>query len=149
MSHKSLYLFRSSALCLALVITVGVRAVSDVAPTKSPEPLDRAPLTFVQITDLHLFDAGIKANNKSDAEREQSESREALRWAIAEINHLIDSGVDVSFVVFSGDLGLYAVRARISRYATRMKMQITTTPGVGGGRLCRYPCGLPRNLRLS
>ncbi len=111
MSHKSLYLFRSSALCLALVITVGVRAVSDVAPTKSPEPLDRAPLTFVQITDLHLFDAGIKANNKSDAEREQSESREALRWAIAEINHLIDSGVDVSFVVFSGDLGLYAVRA--------------------------------------
>jgi hypothetical protein len=117
LSHKSPYLFRSSALGLALCVTLGVNALSikpstpEVVPTKSPEPLDRTPLTFVQITDLHLFDAGIKANNKSDAEREQSESREALRWAIAGINHLIDSGVDISFVVFSGDLGLYAVRS--------------------------------------
>jgi hypothetical protein len=70
-------------------------------------------LTFVQITDSHLFDSG-KARpgqNLEDQKKnrvEIADSRMAWDWSMLEINRLASSGT-VDFVVFTGDFGLEKV----------------------------------------
>jgi hypothetical protein len=54
----------------------------------------QAPVTFVQLTDAHLFDDDESANFS------------ALAWAVGKVNRLVAAGTRVDFVVYTGDLGL-------------------------------------------
>lgn len=69
-------------------------------------------ITFVQITDAHLFDGGKKRATKEEAISEQNDNWEAFRWAIQQINALIEGGTPIDFVVFTGDFGLDFVRVQ-------------------------------------
>jgi hypothetical protein len=64
---------------------------------KAQTSSERPQITFVQITDAHLFDDDESANFS------------ALAWAISKINRLVAAGTPVDFVVFTGDLGLRSV----------------------------------------
>jgi acid phosphatase (class A) len=64
------------------------------SPLLAQTPPAASNITFVQLTDAHLFDDDA-ANNSA-----------ALDWAIARVNRLIASGTAVDFVVYTGDLGL-------------------------------------------
>jgi hypothetical protein len=46
---------------------------------------ESAKLTFVQLTDAHLFDEG-KKQSSEDAFRQAAGDRAALRWAIEQVN---------------------------------------------------------------
>jgi len=76
--------FAFCVLCLALL--------SGNAMTQASSAQQQ--ITFVQITDAHLFDDDESANFS------------ALDWAITTINHLVSAGTNVDFVVYTGDLGL-------------------------------------------
>ncbi len=65
---------------------------------------DRA-LTFVQLTDSHLFDAG-KRGRDEEKEAEKLSTDLAWKWALGEVNRLVTSGERIDFIVFTGDLGL-------------------------------------------
>lgn len=54
-------------------------------------------LTFVQITDAHLFD------DKDDTD---DDNRKALEWVDETISTLQKSGVNIDFVAYTGDVGL-------------------------------------------
>jgi hypothetical protein len=68
----------------------------------------RHKITFVQLTDAHIFDEGWKQSTV-EALREAADDRTALHWAVQEINRLVSSGTEVNFVVYTGDLGLQNV----------------------------------------
>jgi predicted MPP superfamily phosphohydrolase len=61
---------------------------------KSPEKID-----FIQITDLHLFDAA------EDAPSNQA----ALAWSLSVVRWYRDHHVNISFLAFTGDVGLNCV----------------------------------------
>src|SRR5260370_42617713 len=92
-----------------------MQGLADVALAGSTVPgprfLDASSLTFVQITDAHLFDAGKRAPTAQAASNLERDSWDALHWAIQQTNRLVDAGTDISFVVFTGDLGLDLVRS--------------------------------------
>lgn len=71
-------------------------------------PAAEQPVTFVQLTDPHIFDDGYKEAT-AGAFRIVADNREALTWAIAETNQIVASGVPIDFVVITGDLGLQNV----------------------------------------
>jgi hypothetical protein len=71
---------------LCLVLLVGGAMAQ---PTSA-----QAQITFVQITDAHLFDDDEFANYS------------ALDWAVSTINRLTAAGRPIDFVVYTGDLGL-------------------------------------------
>ena len=66
---------------------------------------ESAKLTFVQLTDAHLFDEG-KKQSSEDAFRQAADDRAALRWAIEQVNQQVVAGKQSDFVVYTGDLGL-------------------------------------------
>src|SRR6266851_7755100 len=65
---------------------------------------DRA-VTFVQLTDSHLFDSG-KRGTPEEKEVEKLSTDLAWKWALGEVTRLATSGEHIDFVVFTGDLGL-------------------------------------------
>jgi len=70
-------------------------------------------LTFVQITDSHLFDSGKARPGQTPEDQKKNrveiaDSRMAWDWSMLEINRLASSGT-VNFVVFTGDFGLEKV----------------------------------------
>ncbi len=78
---------RVSVPCFLSLVLLAGRAMAQA-------PSVQQPITFVQITDAHLFDDDESANFS------------ALDWAITEINRLSTDGANVDFVVYTGDLGL-------------------------------------------
>ena len=63
-------------------------------------------VTFVQMTDPHLFDAG-SARHGEGVEEEALDNRAALHWAVLETNRLVlVERQAVDFVVITGDFGL-------------------------------------------
>ena len=73
----------------------------------------QSSLTFVQITDSHLFDSGKARPGQSLEEQkkntvERADSYVAWDWSLLEINRLALSRT-VDFVVFTGDFGLEKV----------------------------------------
>ena len=68
-------------------------------------------VTFAQITDAHLFDAG-KASHGRNIYEQALDNRAALHWAILEINRMVAEGKDLDFVVFTGDWGLENVQLK-------------------------------------
>ncbi len=72
------------------------------------EPLTMAQersVTFVQLTDSHLFDSG-KRGTPEEKEVEKLSTGLAWKWALGEVTRLVTSGEHIDFVVFTGDLGL-------------------------------------------
>ncbi len=62
-------------------------------------------VTFVQLTDPHLYDAGNRLLPQG-AREQYLDNRAALEWAILQINKLQSSGKCLDFVVITGDFGL-------------------------------------------
>jgi hypothetical protein len=74
-------------------------------PTASSSNPNVQDVTFAQITDTHLFDAGNKRHGQAIYE-EALDNRAALHWGILEINRIDATVRRVDFVVFTGDWGL-------------------------------------------
>ena len=72
---------------------------------------DKPVLTFVQITDAHVFDDGWRQPTDSGY-RSVGDDWSSLHWAMAEINAMKSSGKNIDFVVYTGDLGLSNVELR-------------------------------------
>jgi hypothetical protein len=64
-------------------------------------------VTFVQLTDPHLYDAGNHLLLQG-AREEFLDNRAALDWAILQVNRLQGSGKRLDFVAITGDFGLDA-----------------------------------------
>jgi hypothetical protein len=77
----------------------------DNLPTASSPSPNVQDVTFAQITDTHLFDAGNKRHGQAVYE-EALDNRAALHWGILEINRIDATVRRVDFVVFTGDWGL-------------------------------------------
>lgn len=84
-----------------LALSVGAGSPRAAPP---PEP----SISFVHITDAHIFDEGWK-QPVGTAMQWAAEDRRALRWSIDQVNRLAASGTTIDFVVYTGDLGLQNV----------------------------------------
>jgi hypothetical protein len=93
------------ALPMLFVALFAARAQGPVRPASDWQ------ITFAQITDAHIFDEGWMESG-SDPFRHALDDRVALHWAIDEINrlYLAEKPEDrISFIVYTGDLGLQNV----------------------------------------
>lgn len=77
----------------------------------------QSSLTFIQITDSHLFDSGkVRPGQSSEEQKtnaiERADSYVAWDWSLLEINRLALSRT-VDFVVFTGDFGLEKVTTEV------------------------------------
>lgn len=64
-------------------------------------------VTFVQLTDPHLYDSGSHLLPQA-AKEELLDNRDAFDWAILQINRIETSGKHLDFVAITGDFGLDA-----------------------------------------
>lgn len=71
----------------------------------TPPALPPGSVTFAQFTDAHIFDDGYRQPTPK-AMQQAANDREALHWAIDEVNRAVASGTAIDFVVYTGDLGL-------------------------------------------
>ena len=72
-------------------------------------PSDEQPIiTFVQLTDAHVFDDGWK-QPLDTGYRAVGDDWAGLHWAVQEINELVRADEHIDFVVYTGDLGLQNV----------------------------------------
>jgi hypothetical protein len=62
-------------------------------------------VTFVQLTDAHLFDAG-KRRPLEAGYQDYLDNRSSLEWAVHQINDLATRSRCVDFVAFTGDFGM-------------------------------------------
>jgi hypothetical protein len=91
---------------------VGSQDNVPAGPTvKKTQIVDPSQVTFVQVTDAHIFDAGKRASTENGAKKEQADSWDALHWSITQTNQLLKGGAEIEFVVFTGDFGLEYVRS--------------------------------------
>jgi hypothetical protein len=74
--------------------------------TQTKPPRDQ--MTFVQMTDAHIFDDGWKAQG-ADPFVQAMDDRAALHWAVEQINKITVDETAVDFVVYTGDFGLQNV----------------------------------------
>jgi predicted MPP superfamily phosphohydrolase len=89
-------------LWLPFLLLPGLSSISQ------PTPPGPSEVTFAQLTDAHIFDDGWK-QPVPQAMRQAANDRDALIWAIGEINREVNSGKRIDFVVYTGDLGLQNV----------------------------------------
>jgi len=76
------------------------------------KPADELPaLTFIQITDAHVFDDGYRQSPYT-AFYQAGDDWSSLHWAIGKISELVDTQGKIDFVVFTGDFGLQNVELR-------------------------------------
>jgi 3',5'-cyclic AMP phosphodiesterase CpdA len=96
---------------LLILLIVGSRvAIGNQAGGPAQSDLDAAHstgrVTFVQMTDPHIFDAG-GARHAEGVEEEALDNREAFHWAVLETNRLVLAEHRmIDFVVITGDFGL-------------------------------------------
>jgi len=62
-------------------------------------------VTFVQLTDAHLFDAG-KHRTAQAGYQDYLDNRSGLEWAVSDTNRLVAKGRCIDFVAFTGDFGM-------------------------------------------
>jgi CBS domain-containing protein/predicted MPP superfamily phosphohydrolase len=74
----------------------------------APQPPKAGEVRFAQLTDAHIFDDGYKQATPQ-ALRQAANDREALHWAINQVNRAVASGTTIDFVAYTGDLGLQNV----------------------------------------
>jgi hypothetical protein len=77
-----------------------------IAPASDPQAAaqeDQHVLTFVQITDAHLFD---------DTEDSGADNRKAIDWASRTVADMQQSGLHIDFIVYTGDFGLENVASK-------------------------------------
>lgn len=91
-------------------------------------------ITFVQISDAHLFDGGKKRDTREQASAEQQDTWAAFRWAIRQTNALMEGGAQIDFVVFTGDFGLDFVRdqAEVACYKSKPDPDFANEKSKGG-----------------
>lgn len=92
------------------IILCGIILLSRLANLWGQErPVDENPsLTFVQLTDAHVFDDGYE-EAMDDRFKIVGHDWTSLHWAIGRINELVNRGEPIDFVVYTGDLGLQNV----------------------------------------
>jgi hypothetical protein len=90
----------------ATAILLAVIAAASAGPQTGAQA--GKTVRFVQITDAHIYDDGWKLP-VADALRQAADDRDALTWAVNEINAEVQGGERVDFVMYSGDLGLQNV----------------------------------------
>jgi hypothetical protein len=88
-----------------------------------------APVTFVQITDAHVFDGGKARATETEAREEQEDDWQAFRWSLQQINRLHANGVQINFVVFTGDWGLEFVQREGETPCHASSTALTTDAG--------------------
>src|SRR6185312_6539764 len=71
----------------------------------APAAADAQAVTFIQMTDAHLFDSGAH-NTTMGGYQAFVDNESALAWTILKINKLVSSGKRIDFVLFTGDFGL-------------------------------------------
>jgi len=79
-----------------------------VAGLRGAPPAKPGSVSFAQLTDPHIFDDGYR-QSIPNAMRQAANDREALNWAVDQVNRAVASGAAIDFVVFTGDLGLQNV----------------------------------------
>jgi hypothetical protein len=100
---------------MALLVMSGcARQEKRIEPQSSNAPVGENKstrrVTFVQWSDLHLFDAGLTRSDEG-VEEEAIDNRMALHWAVLETNRLVLSEHGkVDFLVITGDFGLNNVQ---------------------------------------
>jgi hypothetical protein len=62
-------------------------------------------VTFVQLTDAHLFDAG-KHRSVQAGYEDYLDNRSSLEWAVYQVDGLAAKGKCIDFVTFTGDFGI-------------------------------------------
>ena len=72
---------------------------------------DKPALTFVQITDAHVFDDGWNQSADSGY-KSVGDDWASLHWAIEQVNGMVAAGEHIDFVVYTGDFGLSNVELR-------------------------------------
>jgi hypothetical protein len=63
-------------------------------------------VTFVQLTDAHIFDAGNKDQPALERLQDKLDNRSSLAWAIEQTDQLVSSGKSIDVLIFTGDWGL-------------------------------------------
>ena len=94
---------------ITAVVATGL-AVAGTGVQLAAQPASKPGKTvrFVQLTDAHIYDDGWK-QPVADAMRQAADDRDALTWAVHEVNAQVARGQRVDFVMYSGDLGLQNV----------------------------------------
>ena len=90
---------------------------------------DKPALTFVQITDAHVFDDGWSLKTDSGY-KSVGEDWSSLHWAVGQVNDLIRKGEHIDFVVYTGDLGLQNVELDKDCGAVAIKASIQGLPPI-------------------
>ena len=78
-----------------LLVLLAISALAATAQT----------ITFVQLTDAHLFDAG-EDRPSLGGFQDLLDNQSSLAWAIQRVDQLVSSGRSIDFVAFTGDVGL-------------------------------------------
>jgi hypothetical protein len=110
------------AYCLGLFLVLFgtlTRAQTDSAK-------DHGSITFVQLTDPHLFDDGWQ-ETPAGAFQVAAQNWQALVWSIM-VNALVAEGKQLDFVVLTGDLGLQNVEMPATCTAAPVQVGSGLTP---------------------
>lgn len=87
------FLGKTVVACLGLSLAVGCLLASGQT------------VTFIQLTDAHLFDAG-KHRPLQAGYQDYLDNRSSLEWAVSDTNRLAAKGRCIDFVAFTGDFGM-------------------------------------------
>ena len=111
--HRPFLMIRAIRLALLFLAAVisGCKTMDDVVvpayTAQNPAPTGR--ISFVQITDPHLFDAGDNQHGER-IDAEALDNRAAFHWAVLTTNRLeLSEPVRIDFAVITGDFGLWNV----------------------------------------
>jgi hypothetical protein len=90
---------------------------------------DKPALTFVQITDAHVFDDGW--NQPADSGyKSVGDDWASLHWAIEQINGMVAVGEHIDFVIYTGDFGLSNVELRENCMVVPTKVDTRGLPSI-------------------
>ena len=94
---------------LTLAVMLSVLFPLSLLHSQENSANDKPVLTFVQITDAHVFDDGWK-QPVNTGYANVGDDWTALHWAIQKTNELAHNGNQINFVMYSGDFGLENVQ---------------------------------------
>jgi hypothetical protein len=103
------WLFLATIVSIAAICGVlQFEGASGQTKLRTPPTRTAGQVTFAQLTDAHIFDDGYRQATAA-ALRQAADDRQALHWAVDQVNRAVASGTALDFVVYTGDLGLQNV----------------------------------------
>jgi hypothetical protein len=105
------FLWEGSMRCLTRLVVVFAFCSHLGLDAADKNATEQPAVTFVQITDAHVFDDGYRQYPDATF-RQAGDDWASLHWAIGKINELADAEGKIDFIVFTGDLGLQNVELR-------------------------------------